>query len=235
MVIPSCPIAGCGRYVPKKRSHQGKLKPKLLFVSRMMTEWWTRCISGVTTNNRSRRSSPSRQADVPVAEHRGPVQQDLEDEDRQGGNAEGRHRRKFDQRGEVDLQGVKAQPRGDVDVEIGVVHAVEAPEEREHVEHHVLEVDDQIEEQDADQDRRPEGHRQMVQGPPPAGGGEQGETDGEDGVQEARHTRIDQGYGEVDPPAGGLTRGERTAGRADFGEGNGNEDWRKKPNRIAAS
>ena len=167
---------------------------------------------------------PHPQADVPMAEHRGPVQQDLEDDNRQGGNAEGRHRRKFDQRGEEDLQGVKPQPRGDVYVEIGVVHTVEAPEEGERVKQHMLEVDDQVEQQDADQDRRPEWHGQMVQGPPPAGGSEQGETDGEDGCQEARHTSIDQRYGEIDPPAGGLTRGERTAGRTDLGEGDEDED-----------
>ena len=34
-----------------------RLKPKLLLRSRMMTEWWTRCMSGVTMRSRTIRSS----------------------------------------------------------------------------------------------------------------------------------------------------------------------------------
>src|SRR5207247_694770 len=41
------------------RSHQGRLKPKLLLVSGTATEWCTRCMSGVTTIQRNMRSSRS--------------------------------------------------------------------------------------------------------------------------------------------------------------------------------
>ncbi len=52
-VIPLCPSEGWFLYVTSSLSHQGRLKPKLLLVSRITTEWCTRCISGVTTINRS--------------------------------------------------------------------------------------------------------------------------------------------------------------------------------------
>ena len=39
VVMPSCPSLGCARYVPKSRSHHGRLKPKLLFVSKGKVEW----------------------------------------------------------------------------------------------------------------------------------------------------------------------------------------------------
>ncbi|MCY1373136.1 hypothetical protein D9M69_603910 [compost metagenome] len=59
MVMPSWPARGCSRYVPKRRSHQVRLKPKLELLSSSSTEWCTRCMSGVTRNQRSARSTPA--------------------------------------------------------------------------------------------------------------------------------------------------------------------------------
>ena len=46
---------------------------------------------------------------------------------------------------------MKAHAGGDVDVEIGMVHAMQPPQHRHFVEDDMLHVDDQIERQEADE------------------------------------------------------------------------------------
>ena len=57
-----------------------------------------------------------------------------------------------------DFERMEAHPGGDVDIEIGVVHAVQPPEHRHLVEDDVLHVDGEIERQEADErgDRQPQ-------------------------------------------------------------------------------
>ena len=50
---------------------------------------------------------------------------------------------------------MEAQARADVDVEIGVMHAVQPPQQRHAMEHDVLGIDDEIEDQEPEQRPRP--------------------------------------------------------------------------------
>jgi hypothetical protein len=88
----------------------------------------------VTTNHRSARSRPSAKRRF---EHRGRVEEDLECEHRLGGGTEGgeleQHRRR-------DLDRMETGAGGDIDVEIGVMHPVQAPQHQHGMEQHVLQV-----------------------------------------------------------------------------------------------
>ncbi len=46
---------------------------------------------------------------------------------------------------------MKAHPGGDVEIQIGVVHAVQPPQQRDFVKRHVLGIDRQIERQESEQ------------------------------------------------------------------------------------
>ena len=86
-----------------------------------------------------------RQAHIAVVEHRGGVEQHLEDQHRHGGRAERGDDAELDAHRQQDLDRVEARAGRHVEVEIGVVHAVQPPERRHGVEQHVLQVDGEIE------------------------------------------------------------------------------------------
>jgi hypothetical protein len=68
-----------------------------------------------------------RHAHIRMIEHRGGVEQDLEHQHGQRRRADCRHHDELDQEREHDLDRMEAHARRDIDVEIGVVHAMQAP------------------------------------------------------------------------------------------------------------
>ena len=97
------------------------------------------------------RVEPRRQRHVAVVEHRRGVEQHLEDQHRERRHAERHDRRHLDRQREHDFERMEAHAGGHVDIEIGVVHAVQPPQHRHVMEDDMLEVDHQIERDHADQ------------------------------------------------------------------------------------
>ena len=110
---------------------------------------------------------PRRQRHVGVVEHRGGVEQHLEDEHGERRNAERHHRRDLDRQREQDFQRMEAHAGGHVDVEIGVMHAVQPPQHRHVMKDDVLDVDDEIEREEAEHDARPPRQAGRVNRPQP--------------------------------------------------------------------
>ena len=104
-------------------------------------------MSGVTTSQRSVRPA-AKQPNVTVIEHRGGVQQHLEDQDGDRWRAERGHHPELDHHGQDDLDRMEAQPGRDVEFEVRMVHPVQPPEQRHRVEQHVLKIDREIEADD---------------------------------------------------------------------------------------
>jgi len=78
-----------------------------------------------------------------------------EDEDCGGRRAEGGDDHELYDHRHGYFERMETGAGGDVEIEIGVVHAMQAPQNRHGVEHDVLKVDREIEHEDGDNDRRP--------------------------------------------------------------------------------
>ena len=82
--------------------------------------------------------------DVGVIEHRGQVQRGFADEHGQRARAQQNGGAHLDAHGDDHADGMEPQAGGDIDVVVGVVDLVKAPEERHDVEDSVLQIHDQI-------------------------------------------------------------------------------------------
>ena len=89
-----------------------------------------------------------------MAEHRSRVEEDLEGENAQRRRAKRGDDRELDDHRQHDLDRVEPHPGGDVEFEIGVMHAVKPPQQRYRVEEHVLEIDREVEDDDRQPDLR---------------------------------------------------------------------------------
>jgi hypothetical protein len=125
-------------------------------------------MSGVTSTQRSARSSCRRQADVAVVEHRGGVEHHFEDH-------HGDHRRpehadggELDQHRQNDFQRMKARAGGQVVIQIGVMHSMQPPQQRHGMHHDVLQPDDEVHRDHRQRHGKHEGHLEMVQQAPTA-------------------------------------------------------------------
>src|ERR1043166_1052516 len=94
---------------------------------------------------------PGRHRHVAVVEQRGGVEHHLEHKDRDRRNAKSDHHRDLDQHGKQDFDRMKPHAGGHVDVEVGVMHAMQAPQQRHHMERDVLRVDREIEGEESQQ------------------------------------------------------------------------------------
>src|SRR5512141_1788934 len=107
------------------------------------------------------------EANVPVVEHGGCVEEDLEEQDGKGRRTQGGHRGRLDPHREKDLDRMKPSARCEIEVEVCVMHHVHPPEEGYGVEHHMLQIDHEIEENDPTGHFHPEGKMVCVQQAPP--------------------------------------------------------------------
>ncbi len=97
--------------------------------------------------------------------------------------------------------GLKARARGDVELEVRVVHAVQPPQRRHRVKKNVLQVDGQIEQDHSEHDRCPGGQIERREQAPAAGLGEQGDADGGYREEEAHEERVERNDADVARPA----------------------------------
>src|SRR5579885_3904954 len=103
-----------------------------------------------------------------VVEHRAGTQPNLEYDDANRLRSERDHSAKLDQRREHDLDWMEAHPRGQIEIEVGVMHPMHPPERRYGVKHYVLEIDCQIEHNQRPDDFGNPRHRQAAQETPAA-------------------------------------------------------------------
>ena len=88
---------------------------------------------------------PRRQPHVGVIEHRSCVEEDLEDQHRYRRRAKRRNDGELDHHRQHDLDRMKPRSRRHIELEIGVVHAMQPPKGWHRMEEHMLEIDDEIE------------------------------------------------------------------------------------------
>ncbi len=112
-----------------------------------------------------------RRALVAVVEHRDAVQQHLKHEHGHGRWADRHDGGKLREHRQDDLDGMEAGTGGRVEVEVGAAHAVQPPQRGHGVEHHVLEIDDEVEDDDRDRDLQRERKRDQVEDAPAVIGG----------------------------------------------------------------
>ena len=131
------------------------MKPKLLLVSRGTTEWCTRCMSGVTTIQRSTRSSRAGRRTLPWLN----IEVALSSTSKMSTATAGAPSAAttpslitIDSRISI---GWKRSAGGHVELEVGVVHAVQPPQHRHGMEQHVLQVDGEVEEDHRGDDGEP--------------------------------------------------------------------------------
>ena len=99
---------------------------------------------------------PLRQPTFRMIEHRGRVERDLEDQDGDRRRAEAGDDGELEAHREKNFNRMEPRTRRHVEVKIGVVHAVQPPKRRHRVEHHMLQIDREIEHQDRDGDPGPQ-------------------------------------------------------------------------------
>src|SRR5512134_641380 len=97
------------------------------------------------------------EADVPVIEHGGCVEEDLEEKEGKGRRTQSGYRSRLDPHGEKDLDRMEASTCSEIEIEVRVVHHVESPKDRHSVEHHMLQIDYEIQENDPKGHFHPEG------------------------------------------------------------------------------
>ena len=73
---------------------------------------------------------------------------------------------------------METRARGHVKIQVGVVHAVQAPQQRHGVEHHVLQIDRQVQRQHREHDYEEVRKVEEVEQPHPALGGKSGHANG---------------------------------------------------------
>ena len=97
---------------------------------------------------------------------------------------------------------MKANARGQVIIEICVMHHVETPERGNRMEHDVLNIDDEIQEDDRNNDHRPIGEVQSVEYSPPFLVRPEGKLHRRDGKHDPQQNGADDHNPEVsEPPA----------------------------------
>ena len=128
-------------------------------------------------------------------------------------------RSRFDRGGQDNLKRVKTQPRGHVELKVGVMHAMQPPERRHGMKEHVLQVDGEVQEDDRDHNAPPGRKRDHIEESPAMRLGNERETDGGDRKDECgpaacpRRRRRDcsASASRVQSPAGVVARNSQIA------------------------
>ena len=138
MCPPAVGRGRCRTVVPP-----GQVEAEVAVRLRTMTEWWTRCMSGVTTTSRSTRSSHSGRRTLPWLNIDVALSSTSKSQHRQG-RRRGSDHADLDAQRQQDFERVEAHAGRDVEVQVGVVDPVQPPQEGHGVEHDVLEVDREV-------------------------------------------------------------------------------------------
>ena len=127
--------------------------------------------------------------------------------------------RELDEQGKQDLDRVEAHAGRHVDVEVGVMHAVQPPQHRHRMEQHVLQIDGKIEQNHGHERRGDEGNGDDVEQSPAARLAHQRDADGSGRKENADQKDIDGEDAEIAGPARTSSRrqGGASAPRAPTG------------------
>ena len=98
-----------------------------------------------------------------MVEHGGGIEQNFKKEDAEGRRADGGDRTKFDGQREENFDRMKARASSDIDIEVGVVHAMEPPKDRLVMKKPVLEVDDEVEYENGSNNGNPARDRHHIE------------------------------------------------------------------------
>jgi hypothetical protein len=96
-----------------------------------------------------------RQLDIAMVEHAGRIEEHFKEDygySRGPQNYYGCH---LNAHGQEYLERVETNPGGDIEIEVCMVHSMEAPEKRQRVKHGVLEIDNEVEAQNPEENSRP--------------------------------------------------------------------------------
>ena len=110
-------------------------------------------MSGVTTNQAQHVIDGRWNAKIAVIEHGRGVEQHLEHQDCDGRRSDGPDHRELDDHRQENFHRMKAQPGGDVEFEVGVVHAMQTPQHWHRVKEDVLQIDREVEDDYGEDDR----------------------------------------------------------------------------------
>jgi len=138
---------------------------------------------------------------VGVGEHRRGHEQRLVDHHGHERRAQGGHDAGSERAREQGLRRMEAQRRREVVVHVGVVHAVEPPEQRHAVEQAVLQVAREVESHERDAHREPSRRVGPVEEPDAALGRQDRRPHRDEGQRRPHDERIDHAEGEVGEPA----------------------------------
>jgi len=109
-----------------------------------------------------------RETDVPVVEHAGGIEKYFKQDDRDGGSSKEDDRSHLDTHGKDNLNGMETDSCCDIKVEVRVMYPMETPKGRNEMEHGMLNVNDEIEGQDADDHSHPGRQRKVMEYSPTA-------------------------------------------------------------------
>ena len=163
-----------------------------------------------------------------MVEHRGRVEQHLEDHHRQHGWAEHGDGGELDQHRQRDLDRVETRAGGQVIVQVGVVHLVQPPQRRHGVHHHVLQPDHEVHRNHRQRHGQPERHVEVVEQTPAVGHAESGDACGCERERQPQQHGVEHDQAKVAAPALGLGQGQRTARCSQLPQRHGREDTQEE-------
>jgi len=136
-----------------------------------------------------------------MVEHRGGIQKHFEDKHSNRRRAKGHDDGELDGHRQQDFYRVKAQTGGHVEFQIRMMHAVQPPESRNGMEHHVLEIDRKVERQHRYDEGDPGMRFEGIEQPPATLFGDDGECDRHYGKRETHQQRVYDDDAEIVAPA----------------------------------
>ena len=159
---------------------------------------------------------PLGQCHIAVVEQCRHVQQHFEQHDSPHCRSQGGDHAQLEERRQQDLERMKARPGGDVEIEVGVVHAMQPPESRDGMKQHMLQVDCQIEQGHGQHHFKP--RRPGERGPesPATLGGQGRGPHGGDWQQPPCRHGVQQGQRQVVGPARPLAHCQPPPGTENF-------------------
>jgi len=136
-----------------------------------------------------------------VVEHRGGVQQHLEDQHGNRGRPQRGDYGELDHHRQQNLDRMEAQSGGHVEFEVGMMHAMQPPQRRHRMEEDMLEIDRKVEKNDRRKDSNRDRERNLIEQAPSMRLGNEGKANGRDRKHEADEQRVDHHHAEIAGPA----------------------------------
>jgi len=107
-----------------------------------------------------------RKLEIAVVEHCSPVEDYFKKNYRENGRAKGSDGSHLDKHADDYFDRMKAKSGGHINIQVSVVHHVHPPEERYSMEHDMLQIDNKIKGQNAQQDGKPVRQIEDIEKPP---------------------------------------------------------------------